>query len=162
VLNSLSFGLVVAFILLGLIGILIPMVPGTLLIWIAILIYILGYGMASVGVLPFAAITLIALVTGTADLWMPLVGARTSGASRRAILLGIAGSLIGTLFAPLLGTIIGYATGILLGEYQARGDWREAFKASFGGLAGWGIATAVQLGGGLLMLIIFVWRVLSS
>lgn len=161
-LNSISFGLVVAFIVFGLIGILIPMVPGTLLIWVAILIYVLGYSLDAVGALPFAIITLIALVTGSADLWLPLLGAGTAGASKRAMLLGIAGSLVGTLIAPLLGTVIGYAAGILLGEYHARGDWREAFRASVGGLAGWGIATAVQLGGGLLMLLIFVWRVLAS
>ena len=119
-------------------------------------------GFVLLGVPSFALITLIALGTGTADLWMPLLGAKSIGASRRALFLGVVGSIIGTFFAPLLGTILGYAVGILIGEYQVRGDWNEAFKVSLGGVAGWGIATAVQLGGGILMLLIFVWQVLSA
>lgn len=162
IIDSISFGLIVAFIVMGLIGVVVPMIPGTLLMWIAVLIYALVNGFNSIGVAAFVVITIIALVTGTADLWMPLLGAKSGGASKRAVLLGVVGSLVGTLIAPLIGTLIGYAGGILLGEYQKRGDWNEALRASAGGLAGWGIATIIQLGGGLLMLVIFVWQVLSA
>jgi uncharacterized protein YqgC (DUF456 family) len=161
-LDSITFGLVVAFIVLGLVGILVPLIPGTLLIWIAVFIYELVNGFSTLGVPVFLLITALALVTGLADLWLPLLGATAVGASKRAILLGTVGSLIGTLLAPLLGTIAGYAAGILLGEYHKRRDWHEAFKASIGGVAGWGVATAIQLGGGLLMLVIFVWKVLAA
>lgn len=160
--ESITFGLVVGFIVLGLIGTVVPMIPGSLLIWVAVLIYVLVNGMASVGWLAFIIITLIVLVTGTADLWMPLLGAKKVGASTRAMVYGTIGAIIGTFFAPLLGTLIGYAGGILLGEYQVRGDWQEAFKASLGGLAGWGLATAVQLGGGILILIIFAISALTA
>jgi uncharacterized protein YqgC (DUF456 family) len=159
-LDSITFGLVVAFIFMGLIGIIIPLVPGTLLIWIAVLIYAMSEGFVLLSMPTFILITIIALATGTADMWMPLLGAKGSGASKRALIMGLVGSLVGTLFAPLLGTIIGYALGILIGEYQKRGEWNEALKASLGGVAGWGIATAIQLGGGILMLVIFVWQVL--
>ena len=93
---------------------------------------------------------------------MPLLGAKTVGASLRAMVYGTIGAIIGTFIAPLLGTLIGYAGGILLGEYQVRGDWQEALKASLGGLAGWGLATAVQLGGGILILIIFAISALTA
>lgn len=162
ILDSLTFGLVVTFMALGVIGIIIPVLPGTLLIWLAILVYVWSQGIAAVGVGTFIFLSLIALVTGTADLWLPLLGARKGGASGRSLLFGSIGALIGTFFAPLIGTLIGYAAGILLSEYQKRQDWREAAKASIGGLAGWGVATAVQLGGGLLMLAIFIWRVLAA
>ncbi|MCP4429099.1 MAG: DUF456 domain-containing protein [Chloroflexi bacterium] len=160
-LESISFGLVVGFIVLGLIGTVIPMIPGTLLMWVAVLIYVLVNGMASVGWFAFIIITLIALASGTADLWMPLLGAKTVGTSGRGMVYGIIGATIGTFIAPLVGTLIGYAGGILLGEYQKSQDWQVALKASLGGLAGWGLATAVQIGGGLLILIIFAVRALS-
>jgi len=161
-LDSITFGLVVAFIVFGLIGIVIPLIPGTLLIWLAVLIYVLVNGVSSIGIASFVIISIIALFSGTADLWMPLLGAKTGGASRRSLFLGVIGGLIGTLVAPLIGTILGYAAGILLGEYQKRGDLNEALRASAGGMAGWGLATAIQLGGGLLMLLIFVWQALSA
>ena len=81
---------------------------------------------------------------------------------KRLAVYGTIGAIIGTFIAPLLGTLIGYAGGILLGEYQVRGDWQEALKASLGGLAGWGLATAVQLGGGILILIIFAISALTA
>jgi len=111
--ESISFGLVVAFIVLGLIGTVIPMIPGSLLIWVAVLIYVLVNGMASIGWFVFIIITLIALATGTADLWMPLLGAKTVGTSGRGLVYGVIGAIIGTLIAPLIGTLIGYAGGCL-------------------------------------------------
>lgn len=159
-LQSVTFGLVVGFMILGLIGTIVPLIPGIVLIWLAVLTYVLVNGMSTVGLASFVLITVIALVAGTSDLWMSLLGAKTGGASKRALLFGLVGAVVGSFFAPLIGTVIGYALGILLGEYQKRHDWQLAWKASIGGLAGWGVATAVQLGGGLIILAIFLWRVL--
>ena len=72
-------------------------------------------------------------------------------------LLGAVLPVVGNLF----GGIIGYAIGVLLGQYQKFQDWNVALKASIGGVVGWGIATVVQLAGGVLMTVIFIWQVLS-
>ncbi|HEX6387530.1 MAG TPA: DUF456 domain-containing protein [Anaerolineae bacterium] len=161
-LDSLTFGLAVVFIVIGLIGTVVPMLPGTLLIWLTILVYAILTGFTGVTPLGFAVLTVIALVTGTADFWMSLLGARTGGASKRAILFGLVGAIVGTFVIPLFGTIVGYGLGVLLGEYQKRGNWEAALRAGLGGLAGWGVATIIQLGGGLLMFAIFVWLVLPA
>lgn len=159
-LESITLGLVIGFMILGLVGVVVPLIPGTLLIWLSILIHAVANSFEAVTPLSFAIITVIALVTGTADFWMTLLGAKTGGASGRSILLGVLGAIIGSFILPLFGTIIGYALGVLWGEYQKHDDWDAAFKASVGGLAGWGLATVVQLAGGLLMLFIFLGQVL--
>ena len=51
---------------------------------------------------------------------------------------------------------------VLLGQYQKQRDWNLAIKASLGGLAGWGIATVLQLGGSLLILALFIWQALKG
>jgi uncharacterized protein len=127
--------------------------------WLAILFYGLLYGFETLTWGGFALISLIALVTGTADIWLTALGAKKGGASYRSQLFGLLGAIIGTFIVPLLGTIIGYMAGILLAEYQKRGDWDLAVRASLGGLAGYGIASLIQFGGGLLMIIIFVWQI---
>jgi uncharacterized protein YqgC (DUF456 family) len=160
--ESITFGLIVVFIILGIIGIIIPLIPGILLIWLAVLTYVWAYGMETIGWANFIIITLIALVAGTSDLWMSLLGAKKGGASGRSFLFGGIGAIVGSFIIPLVGTIIGYAVGILLGEYQKRGDWNEALRASVGGVAGWGVATAVQFGAGLIILGIFIWRTLLA
>jgi hypothetical protein len=162
--EAITFGVIVAFIILGIVGTVVPIVPGTLFIWLGVAVYAWHTGFTAISVGVFIFISLIALVAGTADLWLPLAGARTGGASKRALLFGTAGALIGTFLLPIpfLGTIIGYLLGLLLGEYQKHNDWELAKKASFSGLAGWAVATAVQIGGGIIILFIFVIQVLTA
>lgn len=162
--QALAFGLAVVFMLLGIIGTIIPILPGTILVWVTVLVYALaerGAGYAAIDPATFIIITLVALVTGFADIWLPLLGARVHRTSKRAIALGLVGGVIGTFITPLIGTVIGYALGILAGEYHKVRDLRLATRASLTGLAHWGIGTAIQLGGAILILFIFVWQVLS-
>jgi uncharacterized protein YqgC (DUF456 family) len=163
ILQAVAFGLSVIFILLGAVGTIIPIIPGTFLAHLTILLYAVferSQGLAALDGITLVVLTLIALVTGLADLWLPWLGAKSRGTSRRAIALGLVGGIIGTLFAPLIGTIIGYGLGILIGEYHKVRDWQLAFQASVNGLAHWGVAALVQLSGVLMMLLIFVWQVL--
>lgn len=156
--------------IIGLMGIVVPILPGTVLIWLSTLVYALIDGFDRVGWAGFAVITLLALVTGTADLWLPMLGAKTAGAAKRALFFGYAGGLIGFFllgaFIPILGNllggVVGYAAGVLLGQYHKYRDWNVALRAGLGSLAGWGIGTAIQFGGGLLIVAIFVVLVLSS
>jgi uncharacterized protein YqgC (DUF456 family) len=161
--EAITFGVVVAFILVGIIGTLIPVIPGTLLIWLCTAVYAWHVGIEAFGMAPFLIISLIAVVTGTADLWLPLLGAKTGGASWRALLLGTLGAILGTFLLPIpiVGTVAGYIGGLILGEYQKYEDWELAKQAGLRGLLSWGVATAVQAGGGILILLIFVVRALT-
>lgn len=168
-LEALLFGLTVAFMLIGLVGIIIPVLPGIVLVWLAVLVYAVIEGFEAVGWITFTVITLITLIAGTADIWLSFLGAKSTGASRRSLLLGAIGGILGFLFlgavipiiGSLFGGVIGYALGILLGQYHKYRDWRLAARASLGGMAGWGLATAIQLGAALIIIIIFIWQVLT-
>lgn len=77
-LQSLFFGIAVVFLLVGLAGVIIPLLPGSLLIWLTVAVYAVAErlnGFAAIDPLTFVVITLIALVTGLSDLWLPLLGA---------------------------------------------------------------------------------------
>lgn len=161
-LEALSFGIAVAFILLGIAGIIVPILPGTILVWLTVLAFAWATNFAILTPAIFALTTLVALVTGSANLWLPMLGAQRSGAAKRALFLGFVGAIIGTFVIPLVGTIVGYALGIILGEFLKHQDLNLALRASLGGLAGWGVATVVELGGALLILAIFVTAVLRS
>lgn len=158
--DSLVFGIAVAFIVLGLIGTIIPALPGPILI----LLTILGYGWVDGWMAPsgwmIGVMVVLMLVTGSADLWLPYLGVRSSGGNRRVTIYAFIGSIIGLFYLPPFGPIIGYAIGVLLGSYQLHRDWRVALRASLIGVAGWGVATAIQLGGGIIVLILFVWSTL--
>ena len=162
--DSLIFGLIMVLMIVGLIGVMFPIMPGIFMIWLGVFVYIWRYGFDVISIWMFLFITLIVLFAGTSDLWLPLFGARKMGAAKRTLITGMVGAILGSFLipVPIVGTIVGYAVGILLGEYHKRRDWDQAWRASKGGLAGWGIATAIQLVAGLLVIIIFAWTVLAA
>ncbi|MEZ4518799.1 MAG: DUF456 domain-containing protein [Chloroflexota bacterium] len=145
--------------LLGIIGIIVPILPGIILIWGGVLFYAVTVDHFTV-ISPwlFALITLIAIVAGTAEWWLSFFGAKKSGASWKTVLLGVVGAIAGTFFLPIpvLGTVAGYALGILLGEYLRLRDWQLALKAGIGGIVGWGVGTALQMVGALIMIALFL------
>jgi uncharacterized protein YqgC (DUF456 family) len=153
--DSLSSGIVLLLFLAGLVGIIVPLLPGILLVWLAVLFYAYADGFTTITPTWFAVLTLIAFLTGTSDLWLPLFGARRTGASWTALAAGVLGAIIGTFLLPILGTIVGYAAGVLLAEYIRHGAWEPALKSGLGVLAGWGVATLVQLLGAITIIAIF-------
>lgn len=163
-LGAIGFGLAVAFILVGIVGVVVPILPGMLLVWFTVLVYAWRTGFETVGWPSIVLITMIAVVTGLSNIWLPLLGAQKTGAAKRALFLGVVGAIVGTFFIPLpiLGTVIGYAVGVFLGEFLKQRDWRLALKASLGGVAGWGISTVVEIVGALVILLIFSIQVLSG
>jgi uncharacterized protein YqgC (DUF456 family) len=159
-----GLGTLLVFIVLiaGLVGTFVPVLPGALLIWLGILFYaavVVGFSVFSPWV--FGLITLIALVAVTAELWLPVLGASSTGASGRDILVGFLGAIAGTFLipVPVLGTIIGYGAGLLLSGYIRVRDWRQTLKATFGGVVGWGLSSAVELVGGIAMIALFFTQV---
>ena len=162
ILEALSFGIAVVFMLIGAVGIVVPILPGMLLVWLTLLGFSWVTDWAVISPWVFALLTVIALVTGSSSIWMPYLGAKKTGAAKRAIFLGFIGGIIGTFVMPLIGTVIGYAVGIIIGEYIKHRDLRVAVKASIGGVAGWGISTIIELAGALTILVIFVLVALSG
>lgn len=161
-LNIFLFLLALLIIFIGLVGIVIPILPGLLLIWGVILGYGLYTDFATIGTAGFVVITLIAIFAGTADFWLPLLGAKNSGAQGRTLILGAVGAIIGTFLFPLFGTLIGYMAGVLFAEYQKFNDWDQAWRVGKGVLAGQAVAIGIQFVGAFLMLTIFAGQLLIN
>lgn len=154
--DSLQFGLAVVMMVLGLIGTILPVVPGSVLILLTLWGYAWLDGFSAPGPWTVAGLSAILLVVGTAEFWLPYFGVRASGGSLRATIYGLIGGVIGLFFGFLFGSLIGYAIGVLLGSYQTHRDWQLAFKATMGGLAGQGAAALVELAGCLIVVYIFL------
>jgi uncharacterized protein YqgC (DUF456 family) len=151
----------------GIIGSILPIIPGTLLMGLAVFWYgwIDGFVNLHWGWAMF--LILVSLFAGTADVWLPLMGAKSGGASPRSILWGILGSVIGFIagsvipvLGSLIGALVGYLGGIYLSEFQRLQDSKQSLKAVIGGVAGWGLATVVQFGASVFILIVFLIVVL--
>ena len=160
--EALLFGAIIVLMTIGLIGVIIPVMPGIFFIWLGMFLYVWQTGFEIISVPLFIFLTLIVLIAGTSDMWLPYFGAQRQGAAKRSYLLATVGAVIGTFIIPIpiVGTIIGYALGLFLGEYHKHGDKDTAVSVSWGGLKGWGIATIFQLVAGVFVIGVFVLQVL--
>ncbi len=159
-------GVVLAFtlvaMLVGVIGIVLPVIPGTILILLAAVVYALLEGFQTVGWPTLLVLGLLTLVATSADIWASSIGAKMGGASVWSVLVGLVAGLVGFVVLSLPGAIIGAVLGVLLTEIVRVGDWRKALKAGSGWVVGWAVSTVFQLAVGLIMVAIFVWQALQA
>ena len=164
-----AFWLALAVMLVGLAGVILPVVPGVGLIWIAALVYAIAERFATIDPLTLAVLTVMGALGVTADIWVSQAGGKLGGASWQALLAGLGSGAIGFLIGLLVGGIgalpagiIGMLLGLLLVEYLRRRDWRETLRVGAGWLAGCLLSGLVQLIIGLAMIVIFAWQVLRG
>jgi uncharacterized protein YqgC (DUF456 family) len=160
-----AFWVALAVMFIGLLGVVLPGVPGVGLIWIAALVYAIAERFTVIDPLTFVALTILAALGVTSDIWVSQAGGKVAGASWQAMLaslgLGLLGALIGLLFGgvgALPGGVIGALLGVTLVEYYHRRDWKEAAQAGGGWIVGCLVSGVVQLVISLLMIGLFVWQ----
>lgn len=137
--------------LVGLLGVFVPILPDILLIWLAALGYGLAVGWGRSGPWLFAGITLLGLLGGITETWVSGAGARRAGASGWAIVVGILTGTIGFFVFPPLGMVLGLLGGTFAVEMLRHRDPRLAGRATLGMGIGFGISFGVKLVFGLLM-----------
>jgi uncharacterized protein YqgC (DUF456 family) len=161
-LNTIVLILVSVLMLVGLIGTVLPILPGTVMILFAALIYAVAEGFQAIGWPTLLVLCVLAVIATTADIWASSVGAKIGGASGWSVVVGLIGGLVGFLILNLPGAIIGAILGVLLTEIYRVGDLRQALKAGSGWILGWLLSAVVQLVFGLTMVAIFAWQVLQG
>ncbi|MFH8612242.1 DUF456 domain-containing protein [Streptomyces sp. NPDC018029] len=137
--------------LLGLCGVLVPGVPGSWLVWAAVLWWTLQdpNGLAW-GILVGATAVLLA---SQAVRWqLPPRRLRESGATRRMGVFAGAGALIGFCVLPVIGAIPGFVGGIYTGERLRLGGHGEAVAATRAAMRGGGGSVLTELFACLLIL----------
>lgn len=161
-LNTIVLILIGLLMLVGLIGTVLPVIPGTVMILLAALIYGLAEGFQTVGWPTLLVLLVLTLVATSADLWASSVGAKVGGASGWSVVVGLFTGLAGFFFFSLPGSIIGAILGVLVTEILRVGDIKQALKAGSGWMLGWLLSAVLQLAVGLIMVAIFAWQVLQG
>ena len=136
--------LAVVLIVLGLVGTLLPALPGPILVFAGVVLAAWIDGFARIGV---GTLVLLGVLTGVAyavDLVSAALGVKRAGASPRAI-AGAAIGVVAGLFFGLPGLIAGPFAGAVIGELTVGRDLRQAGRVGlFAGL-GFAIGLAVRV-----------------
>lgn len=141
---------------LGLLGLLLPLLPGAPLLlagaWLAA--WLDDYQRVSGWTV--AVIALLALAAWAIDYLAAVLGVKKVGASKLAMLGAGLGVLAGFVFGPV-GLVLGPVLGAAVGEYLARKDEVQAGKVGLAAGIAFVVAMALKFGIGLGMLALFAF-----
>ena len=172
---DLPLALTLVVMLVGLLGSVLPGLPGVPLIFASALVYAYLTGFEIVGAGVLVLLALFALLAFVSDFLATTYGARRFGASAWGTTGGAVGGLLGALagalffgVGALFGLLAGTIAGVFLGEYlrERRGvprttapatghDWRRTSRAAGGAVVGFVFSAVAQGILGLLSVVIF-------
>jgi uncharacterized protein YqgC (DUF456 family) len=145
--------------LIGLVGTVLPLIPGAVLILAAAVMHRLALGAEhSVGWATLVALTALMLVAQALDILSGSIGAKYFGATRWGAIGGILGAVVG-LFFGLPGLILGPLAGVLTGELLGGKGILPAGRSTFGSVVG---ATAGIAGKFAIGVIMILWFLLAN
>lgn len=142
-------------IVVGLVGTLLPILPGAILIFAGIVLgaWIDAFERVSPWIVAIAGA--LAILTFVADYVAGTLGAKRSGASPQAITGAAIGTLVG-VFTGLWGLLFMPLVGAAIGEYLALRDLAQAGRIGVATAVGLLIGTAVKLALAFAMVGLFV------
>lgn len=147
--------------LAGLLGTLLPAVPGAALILAGALLHALFTEFDPVGpgrLLLLAGLTGIAYL---ADYAAGALGARHFGGSGWAVLGALVGAIVG-LFFGILGLILGPILGAVAAEWLRSREVEGSVRTGVGTALGLLVGIAVKFGTAVAMIGLFLWWVLAG
>lgn len=136
-------------ILVGIFGVVIPVLPGLLLCWAGVLLWAIFADGGWVKWLIFAVATAIA-VTGTVVKYAwPGRNLKRSGVPNRSLLAGGLLGLVGFFVVPVVGLVLGFVLGVYLAERVRLADSAQAWPSTKQALKAAGLSMLIELAAGI-------------
>jgi len=153
--------LVAMAIAVGLVGILVPFLPGTLLLWAAIAVWAyVEHTTVSWVVLGVATAVLGAGIL-VKYLW-PVRRMRAADVNGRTLAAGAVLGVIGFFVVPVAGLVLGFVLGVFLAELAQRRDRRRAWASTVHAVKGVALSVGVELIAALLATAVWVVGVVTG
>lgn len=151
--GEIAVGLVM---LVGIAGVVVPVLPGLLLIWGATVGWALAEG-TTTGWVVAAIVTVVSLSGTAAKYVLPGRTLRDAGAPRSTILAGAGGAIVGFFVLPVIGALVGVVAGVLLAELARLHDRTAAWRSTSATLRAVGLGIVLELVAAVLA--VAVWLI---
>ena len=142
-------------------GIVVPVLPGTVLALGALLVWAVATG----GAVAWAALAAAALVLGVSQLLKYLLPHRSmtaAGVPSRSILIGGLAAIIGFFVIPVVGLVVGFVGGVYLAEHARLRQWEAARRSTWVAMRATGFSILIELGALLLAASIWAAALIAS
>ena len=154
------YAVVGALMLVGVVGSVLPVLPGTPLILLGVVIYAFATNFKPIGFPRLVFLTAITILSSLLAYAGAAVGAKRAGGSAWAVAGALVGGMIGLAFAPP-GLFVGPLVGAIVAEWIRTGRFRGSVKSGAGALAGVVAGAVLHFAFALVMVALFlfwVWR----
>lgn len=145
----------------GLVGVVIPVIPGLLLVGLAGL----GWAILADGAgawIVFGVMVAVLLVGTVAKYVLPSRTLRQAGAPASTLILGAVGGIVGFFAIPVIGLLVGAVAGIYVGEARRLKDSTAAGRSTLATVKAIGIGLLIELLAGILAVSIWFVAVISG
>ncbi len=140
-------GLAVA---VGIAGVVVPVLPGLLLVWGAVVVWgVVEGGATGWGLV--AGATVVAAVSQVLKYVVPGRQLRRAGVPDHALLVGGLVGIVGFFVIPVVGLFIGFVAGVYASEWIRLHDHRAAWTATGHALRAAGLSILLELAAALLI-----------
>ena len=145
--------------LTGLLGLVIPIFPGLIVMWIGTLVYAIiqssNGNMTWVGWLIFALITILMIAGNVVDNIIIAKHMRDKDVPWSSIILSFAAGIIVSLFFTPIAGVVASPVGLFLAEWRRVKDKQIAFNNTKAWLTGWGWSFLAVFGIGVVMILLW-------
>lgn len=145
--TTLLAGLMIA---IGLVGIVVPVLPGLLLVWAGVLVWAIGRT-DTTGWVVLALATVIAVLGTVVKYLLPGRRLRESGVPWTTVGLGTLLGIAGFFLVPVVGVFLGFVLGVFLAEWLRLGDRGAAWPSTKQALTAVGFSILIELATALLV-----------
>jgi uncharacterized protein YqgC (DUF456 family) len=142
----------------GIVGTIIPVLPGLGLVLTAGIVYGFVVGWSVVGLVAIT-VMLVLLALGTAAKMILADRKRgRGGAPRRSLLIGAAAAVVGFFVIPVIGLAVGGVAGLMIAEHERTGAWDSAWRSTRTTLVGVGTGVLLEVAAGVGMAMVWlIW-----
>jgi len=151
--------LVAVAIAVGLVGILVPLIPGSILIFAAIGVWAYVEGTTIAWVTFGVAAAILAAALLVKYLW-PMKRMRRADVRTFSLFAGAILGVVGFFVIPVVGLVVGFVLGVFLAELTLRGNSRLAWASTVHAIKGVALSVGVELAGALVATMVWVVGVL--
>jgi len=134
-------------ILVGLVGIVVPVLPGTIVILVAILVWATETGGTTAWVV--LAVSTVLLATGSMVKFLVPGRQLKAAVPNSTLLAGAVGAIVGFFVIPVVGVLVGFPVGVYLAERQRVGA-AAAWPSTRAALRAMGVSILIELLVGVL------------
>jgi uncharacterized protein len=157
--STIGILLVAVAIAVGIVGIVLPLLPGMLLVYAAILVWaVVEHTVASWVTLGLVTV-IVGATTAVKYLW-PVRRMRRADVPTSSLLLGAVFGVVGFFVIPVFGLVIGFVLGVYLVELLQRHDYRRAWASTVHAVRGVALSMGVELAGALAVAVLWLVAVL--